>query len=95
SGFTLKSTVLEAPTTAGASASDTDASLPSNRLPTRFDRLKKNYKGPRNEVADGDLPFSYADFEDAVAKTSYSFERNAIVSGTCIEYANGGCIVDI
>jgi small subunit ribosomal protein S1 len=30
-----------------------------------------------------------------VATTSYSFERNAIVKGTCIEYANGGCIVDI
>ncbi|KAL3903723.1 MAG: hypothetical protein SGILL_010340, partial [Bacillariaceae sp.] len=89
------SATLEAPTTAGASSSDTDASLPTSRGPTRFDRLKKTYKGPRNEIGDTDLPFSYSDFEDAVSKTSYSFERNSIVKGVCLEYDNGGCIVDI
>ena len=72
-----------------------ESDAPANRGPTRFDRLKKQYKGPTNSYTDEDLEFSYADFEDAVAKTSYSFERNSIVKGVCIEYDNGGCIVDI
>jgi len=65
---------------------------------TRFDRLKKNYKGFQKPVQDGDvelLSFGYEDFEAAVAETSYSFERNAIVKGQCIEYEPKGVIVDI
>ncbi|KAG7338939.1 30S ribosomal protein S1 [Nitzschia inconspicua] len=93
--FPLKSSTLEAPTATSASTSDSDSSAPSKRILTRFDRLKKSYKGLRNDVASDDLPFSYQDFEAAVAETSYSFERNAIVKGVCIEYDNGGCIVDI
>lgn len=65
------------------------------RGPTRFDRLKQLYRGPTNTINDEELEFSYADFHDAVAKTSYSFERNSIVKGVCLEYDNGGCIVDI
>jgi small subunit ribosomal protein S1 len=91
----LKSTTLEAPTVTSASSGDSDSSAPSNRTPTRFDRLKRTYKGPKNDFAVDDLAFSYEDFENAVAKTSYSFERNSIVKGVCIEYDNGGCIVDI
>jgi len=64
--------------------------------PTRFDRLKKAYKGPRPTLTDENVSFSYDDFEAAVAETEYSFERDAVVKGTCIEYeASGGCIVDI
>jgi small subunit ribosomal protein S1 len=65
---------------------------------TRFDRLKKNYKGFQKPVQDGDvedLSFSYEDFEAAVAETSYSFERNSIVKGQCIQYEPKGVIVDI
>ena len=65
---------------------------------TRFDRLKKNYKGFQKPVEEGDveaLDFSYDDFEAAVAETSYSFERNSIVKGQCIEYEAKGVIVDI
>jgi len=65
---------------------------------TRFDRLKKNYKGFQKPVESGDvedLSFSYNDFEAAVAETSYSFERNSIVKGQCIEYEPKGVIVDI
>lgn len=65
---------------------------------TRFDRLKKNYKGFQKPVEEGDvenLSFSYDDFEAAVAETSYSFERNSIVKGQCIEYEAKGVIVDI
>lgn len=66
------------------------------KQPTRFDRLKKNYKGPRPTLTDESVSFSYSDFEQAVAETEYSFERDAIVKGTCIEYEpSGGCIVDI
>eukprot|EP00539_Tryblionella_compressa_P006842 CAMPEP_0178758646 /NCGR_PEP_ID=MMETSP0744-20121128/14501_1 /TAXON_ID=913974 /ORGANISM="Nitzschia punctata, Strain CCMP561" /LENGTH=418 /DNA_ID=CAMNT_0020413033 /DNA_START=120 /DNA_END=1376 /DNA_ORIENTATION=- len=90
-GFHLKSSTLEAPVT----STETTSPAPATRGPTRFDRLKKQYKGPRNNIVDTDLGFSYADFEEAVANTSYSFERNSIVKGVCIEYANGGCIVDI
>ena len=69
---------------------------PKVQQPTRFDRLKKAYKGPRNVLSDENVDFSYGDFEKAVAETEYSFERDAIVKGTCIEYeAAGGCIVDI
>merc|ERR1712087_568930 len=65
---------------------------------TRFDRLKKNYKGFTKPVEEGDvesLSFSYDDFDAAVAETSYSFERNSIVKGQCIEYEAKGVIVDI
>lgn len=64
--------------------------------PTRFDRLKKAYKGPRPVLSDESVNFSYGDFEQAVAETTYSFERDAIVKGVCIEFEPaGGCIVDI
>jgi len=65
---------------------------------TRFDRLKKNYKGFQKPVQDDDveeLSFSYEDFKEAVAETSYSFERHSIVKGQCIEYEPKGVIVDI
>jgi len=85
----LSSTTLEAPV-----ATETAEAAPK-RGPTRFDRLKQLYKGPKHTVNEEELDFSYGDFEKAVEETSYSFERNAIVKGSCIEYANGGCIVDI
>lgn len=73
-----------------------EAQETKSKLPTRFDSLRKNYKGPLPKRTDEDIPFSYDDFEKAVAETEYSFERNAIVKGTCVEYdASGGCIVDI
>lgn len=87
----LSSATLEAPAATQASGDEETKS----RGPTRFDRLKQLYKGPKNTIAEEELPFSYDDFELAVQKTSYSFERNAIVKGSCIEYGNGGCIVDI
>jgi len=62
---------------------------------TRFDRLKKNYKGPRVEVSDSGLDFSYSELDAAVQATDYSFNRNDIVKGTVVQYDNGGCIVDI
>ena len=68
---------------------------PKKRGPTRFDRLKQLYKGPRNDLTDDDVTFSYGDFEEAVAATSYSFEKFSIVKGVCVEYDGGGCIVDI
>lgn len=82
----LKSAVLEAP--------EVETEI-KPRGPTRFDSLKARYKGIKPAINDSDLDFSYGDFEDAVANTEYSFERNAIVKGSCIEYGNGGCIVDI
>lgn len=83
---------MEAPA-ATNTAEDEDA--PKVRGPTRFDRLKQLYKGPKSDVTDEGLDFSYDDFADAVAKTSYSFARHSVVKGTCVEYANGGVIVDI
>jgi len=62
---------------------------------TRFDRLKKNYKGPKVVIDASDLEFSYEDFDAAVEATDYAFNRNDIVPGTIVQYDNGGCIVDI
>ena len=76
----LKSATLDVPTVSDTSLS-AEADTPPKRSPTRFDRLKQLYKGRTNRYEDSDLEFSYADFEAAVAKTSYSFERNSIVKG--------------
>lgn len=63
---------------------------------TRFDRLKKNYKGFKPSIPDDDsISFSYEDFAAAVEKTEYAFERNAVVEGVAVEYSGSGCLVDI
>jgi small subunit ribosomal protein S1 len=62
---------------------------------TRFDRLKKTYKGPQVGVSTEDVNFSYDDFDTAVEATSYAFNRNDVVKGSVVQYDNGGCIVDI
>jgi len=62
---------------------------------TRFDRLKKTYKGPRKDTTDDGLDFSYADFDDAVQATEYAFNRNDVVKGTVVQYDVSGAIVDI
>uniref|UniRef100_A0A7S2S0K1 S1 motif domain-containing protein n=1 Tax=Eucampia antarctica TaxID=49252 RepID=A0A7S2S0K1_9STRA len=64
--------------------------------PTRFDRLKKNWKGAMPEkVSTENLNFDYSDFDAAVASVSYDFARNSVVSGTVVQFENAGCIVDI
>lgn len=63
--------------------------------PTRFDRLKQLYKGPKFESTDDSIPFSYDEFAKAVDETEYGFERNAVVQGTAVEYSGSGCLVDI
>lgn len=87
--FGVRSTTLEAPTDTA------EEDVVAVRTPTRFDSLKKRYKGQTHVITAENLDFSYDDFAVAVAETSYSFERHAIVSGVCVEYDNGGCIVDI
>jgi small subunit ribosomal protein S1 len=62
---------------------------------SRFERLKKNWKGPQLVKSDAGLEFSYADFSAAVAETNYSFNRFDVVSGVCVEYDQKGVIVDI
>jgi len=62
---------------------------------TRFDRLKKQYKGPRVVANDAGLDFSYADFDTAVQNTEYAFNRNDIVKGTVVQHDVSGAIVDI
>jgi len=62
---------------------------------TRFDRLKKNYKGPQVLIDSSDLDFTYDDFDTAVQATDYAFNRNDVVKGVIVQYDNGGCIVDI
>jgi len=62
---------------------------------SRFDRLKKNYKGPTVITSTEGLDFNYDDFAEAVAATDYSFNRNDVVQGTIVQYDKGGCIVDI
>ncbi|GMI41319.1 hypothetical protein TrCOL_g575 [Triparma columacea] len=62
---------------------------------TRFERLKKNYKGPKTSVDTSGVAFTYEAFEEAVAATDYSFNRNDVIKGTVVQYDNGGAIVDI
>ena len=62
---------------------------------TRFERLKKNYKGPTVTKTVEGLDFSYEDFEKAVLETDYSFNRNDVVKGTVVQYDKQGCVVDI
>jgi small subunit ribosomal protein S1 len=62
---------------------------------SRFERLKKNYKGPVVTRDVEGLDFTYEDFDAAVAATTYAFNRNDVVKGTVVQYDNGGCIVDI
>jgi small subunit ribosomal protein S1 len=63
--------------------------------PTRFDRLKQLYKGPKPKISEDTIPFSYEDFATAVANTEYGFQRDSIVPGVCVEYSASGCLVDI
>jgi small subunit ribosomal protein S1 len=66
------------------------------RMPTRFDRLRQTYKGPRFQPPSEELlSFSYEDFDRAVKSTEYAFERNSIVNGVAVEYSQNGCLVDI
>jgi small subunit ribosomal protein S1 len=65
---------------------------------TRFDRIKMKYKGPQIKISpeiEAEVGFSYASFDEAVAATDYSFNRNDVVKGTIVQYEKGGCIVDI
>ncbi|KAL7510964.1 hypothetical protein ACHAXN_007794 [Cyclotella atomus] len=65
---------------------------------SRFERLKATYKGPKNQhdpSIEEEVGFSYDAFNDAVAATDYSFNRNDVVKGTVVQYDKGGCIVDI
>uniref|UniRef100_A0A7S2H459 S1 motif domain-containing protein n=1 Tax=Helicotheca tamesis TaxID=374047 RepID=A0A7S2H459_9STRA len=70
-------------------------SKPKQQQLTRFDRLKKSYKGPKIDLSDEGLDFSYGEFDEAVEATDYAFNRNDVVKGTVVQYDNGGCIVDI
>lgn len=74
------------------------ADKPKVEQPTRFDRLKARYKGPKvviSENAEKLAGFTYAAFEEAVENTEYSFNRNEVVKGQVVQYDKGGCIVDI
>jgi len=65
---------------------------------TRFDRIKARYRGPQIQISpevEDEVGFSYAAFDEAVAATDYSFNRNDVVKGTVVQYDKGGCIVDI
>jgi len=63
--------------------------------PTRFDALKKKYKGFKTATVVEDIGFSYEEFDVAVQATTYAFGRNDVVSGTTVQYDKGGAIVDI
>jgi small subunit ribosomal protein S1 len=86
------------PSTAVAEETETAASA-EKKAPvvqlTRFDRLKKTYKGPQRVQNDAGIGFSYSDFDDAVQATTYAFNRNDVVRGTIVQHDVGGAIVDI
>lgn len=96
-GFTVKSSMPARGTLLYSTVADAPAEAEAKPVQlTRFDRLKRAYKGAQNVKSDAGLDFNYDDFADAVSKTSYSFERNSIVKGSCVEYdSSGGAMVDI
>jgi small subunit ribosomal protein S1 len=74
----------------------TEAKAEKTPGPTRFDSLKKKYKGFKTAtVIDEDIGFSYEEFDEAVQATTYAFSRNDVVSGITVQYDKGGAIVDI
>lgn len=77
------------------SAPKAATALNAEAVMTRFDRLKKKYKGPSSKSTAEGLDFTYEDFEKAVEETNYSFNRHDVVKGTVVQYDKGGCIVDI
>lgn len=83
----MQSTVLE--------ETAVESSAKKTKMPTRFDSLKQKYKGPRFDVTDKQIEFSYEDFAKAVDETTYAFERFSTVEGVAVEYAGSGCLVDI
>jgi small subunit ribosomal protein S1 len=89
----FSSAVEEAPVVA-ADATD-EAPKKKVKLPTRFDRLKQLYKGPKFSTTDESLVFNYDEFAKAVEETTYAFERNSVVQGVAVEYQGSGCLVDI
>jgi len=64
-------------------------------LPTRFDKLRKKYKGYTLENNATNVDFSYDDLKDAFVDKSYSFNRFDVVKGTVFQYEKRGCFVDI
>lgn len=71
------------------------STLEATRPRTRFDRLKKSYKGLVPTVETETIDFSYEDFAHAVKDTTYSFERDSVVEGMVVEHTPTGCLVDI
>lgn len=64
--------------------------------PSKFDSKKKKYKGfLPDRTSAPDIEFSYDDFEEAVQNVSYNFNRNDVVSGTVVQFENGGAVIDI
>lgn len=90
----LQSSAVAEEATTASSADEAPAKKVQG--PTRFDRLKQLYKGPRADASADTLTFSYEDFAEAVADTEYAFERHSVVQGVAVEYSGDtGCLVDI
>jgi small subunit ribosomal protein S1 len=86
------------PSTTTSLQSTVESTLEKPKQLTRFDRIKARYKGPQIVISpeiEAEVGFSYSAFDDAVAATDYSFNRNDVVKGTVVQYDKGGCIVDI
>jgi len=84
--------------TSSPSTTSLQSTLEKPQQLTRFDRIKAKYKGPQITITpeiEAEVGFSYSAFDDAVAATDYSFNRNDVVKGTVVQYDKGGCIVDI
>lgn len=94
--FIPKSAVAEEVDTMAAALGDDE---PSTEIkPTRFDTFKKKYKGVRKAIEvdeTSESPFTYDDFDAAIAETTVATNRYDIVKGTVLEYDKGGAVIDI
>lgn len=91
--FILKSMVAEEVDTMAAALGD-EPKTPEHG-PTKFDTHKKKYKGYRATVDPSEDTISYADFDEAIAASTYSMNRNDIVRGIVVQHDKGGAVVDI
>ncbi|CAM9160283.1 unnamed protein product [Choristocarpus tenellus] len=62
---------------------------------TRFDRIKRNWKGLDSLVDVSEVEESYGDFDDLLGDEKVNFERGETVVGTVVQFEHEGALIDI
>lgn len=62
---------------------------------SKFERMAKNWKGPKLEISAESADFTYADFEGSLDTATCAFSRGDVVSGRVVQFEYQGALVDI